>query len=210
MTNAEIRQENTGKVINAALSCFMTHGIDNVSQNMLSAETGLSLRSINRFFTGKDDLIIHATEKLAEEMTATCSASVAKIRSENKSGIELLEEYLNGLRELFMKEPLRFGFKREVDVYLYRNSKKRGDMYHRLALATCPRPILRMIMETGITDGSISLMSDIDTEVNYLSSTYFNFLADIAVKKVYNNEPDIAEKQIDDFIKKALKTYRAE
>lgn len=209
MKNEEIRLENKKKTIDAALHCFMTRGIENVSQNMLSRETGLSLRSINRFFAGKDDLIIHAMEKLAEEMSAECAAAQACIEKENKSGIELLEAYLLGLRASFLKEPLKFGFKREVDVYLYRRSTERGDVYHRLARATCPRPILKKIMETGLTDGSIALMSDIDMEVNYLSSTYFNFLADIAVKKVYSNEPDIAETQIDDFIEKALKLYRA-
>ncbi len=210
MKNEEIRLENKKKTIDAALRCYMTYGVENVSQNMLARETGLSLRSLNRFFAGKDDLIIHAVEKLAEEMSAECEKAQVYIRERNKPGIELLEAYLLSLRASFMEEPLKFGFKREVDVYLYRNSAERGDTYHRLARATCPRPILRKILLAGQADGSIALTSDIDTEVNYLSSTYFNFLADLTVKKVYSIEPELAEKQIDDFIQKALRMYRAD
>lgn len=209
MKSEEIRLLNKEKTIDAALRCFMRYGIENVSQNMLSRETGLSLRSINRFFAGKDDLIIHAIERLAQEMSAECASAQAYLQKQNKPAIELLEGYLDGIRAYFLKEPLKFGFKREVDVYLYRNSTSRNDTYQRLARATCPRPILRMIMEAGLTDGSIALMSDLDTEVNFLSSTFFNFLADLAVKKVYSSEPDTAERLIDDFIKKALKLYRA-
>ncbi len=210
MKNEEIRLENKKKTIDAALRCFMKYGIENVSQNLLSKETGLSLRSINRFFAGKDDLIIHAIDQLAQEMSANCALAQEYIQKKNKTGIEMLEAYLLGLRTYFLREPLRFAFKREVDVYLYRNSTNRGDIYHKLALNTCPRPILYKIIDAGKKDGSIVLMSDIDTEVNYLSSTYFNFLADIAVKKVYCNEPDDAQRQIDDFIKKALKMYQTE
>ena len=93
MKNEEIRLENKKKTIDAALRCFMKYGIENVSQNLLSKETGLSLRSINRFFAGKDDLIIHAIDQLAQEMSANCALAQEYIQKKNKTGIEMLEAY---------------------------------------------------------------------------------------------------------------------
>ena len=81
-----IRQANTEKAIDVALTCFMTYGINATTQSALSKESGLSLRSINRFFKDKDDLILRMMEKLARQISDYCALACSTMHKSKHVG----------------------------------------------------------------------------------------------------------------------------
>ena len=78
MPHERIREENRKKVINEAARLFLENGLEMVNLDMIASAAGLSKRSVQNYFTSKDDIILevfHLDEKKqkdnAERYTST-------------------------------------------------------------------------------------------------------------------------------------------
>ena len=61
MSLEEIRENNIRLVTNNALNCFIKKGINKTTLSEIAAASGLTERSIYRYYSSKEDLIIAST-----------------------------------------------------------------------------------------------------------------------------------------------------
>ena len=60
MSLEELREQNIRLVTEKALECFIKNGINNTRVSEIAAESGLTQRSVFRYFPSKDDIVIAA------------------------------------------------------------------------------------------------------------------------------------------------------
>ena len=63
MPTAEDRERNMENAIQAAINCFETVGISNCTREMIAEKSGLSTRSLQRYFGTLNNLIKEATKR---------------------------------------------------------------------------------------------------------------------------------------------------
>ena len=99
MPNEKIRERNIEHVLSTAARCFSERGIEGTTLNELAWESGVSLRSVNRYFKNKTDLVICAYKWLGGRIFETSQMpTIEDVDFSEKSGAELFCEYLSLLR----------------------------------------------------------------------------------------------------------------
>ena len=66
MPTAEDRERNMENAIQAAINCFETVGISNCTREMIAEKSGLSTRSLQRYFGTLNNLIKEATKRYSQ------------------------------------------------------------------------------------------------------------------------------------------------
>jgi AcrR family transcriptional regulator len=62
MANEQIKAQNIELVLNKTYHLFLKHGIERVTKEMIAHESGLSRRTIDRYFTDKTDCVLQVAE----------------------------------------------------------------------------------------------------------------------------------------------------
>lgn len=86
MSLEELREQNIRLVTEKALECFIKNGINNTRVSEIAAESGLTQRSVFRYFPSKDDIVIAAAFCYWERTKAYIAASCAAIRTTRRPG----------------------------------------------------------------------------------------------------------------------------
>lgn len=210
MPNEEIREQNMEKVLAAAYESFLTKGIENTTQAMIAQTTGLSLRTVNRYFANKDMMIVLVAKYALDMVKSGETVSASKLRLMGKSGIELLELYFTHVKAGYLKNPNVYMLRVELGIYFSRNKLCENKIYDGVVTEINSRPMLREIFRLGTEDGTIKLTADVDTEERLLCNNYLSFISALIVKKTSQRETDASQEiQLNLFFERLLDQYRA-
>lgn len=195
MTMEEKRDKNINLVGVSALKLFLEKGLDNVTIKDIAKESGLTERSIYRYFPTRIDLMLHADYLLWAQMKKEVEYIVSDSFYQGQTGLEQIRILLNYYSTLFAKQPKVVRLILESEMAFAKNGVviSRKDIPPGSFQSDTP---LANAIRTGLKDGSVS--KDIDAEqVYYL--TYDSilgvmqrcFLGDVYKKDAHNAQKRI-------------------
>jgi AcrR family transcriptional regulator len=212
MANEEVKMNNLGNVLSINLRLFYEYGIENVTKEMVAKESGLSRRTIDRYFNNKTELVIHTLEwnMLNIQNLGKEDKYSDEVFTDGKhKAIDLLHEYMGDIKELFLNEPKQFVLYSEVKSYVYRNCTSKEQEYTLFANKMGNQKLRKKILEYGLQDGTIKFKSPVDVEEEYFCESFFGFLSNVALSFNLHAREEII-RQIDERIDNTIFLYSIE
>ncbi len=167
MSLQEVREQNKQKVIENALKMFLNNGIENTKVVDIAMASGLTERSVFRYFDTKAGLVLAAAMHFFNHEVDILHSFWNEIDKSGENGHEKVYQVLLAYAMLFFNEKKSLVFVQEAEIYLYRSN---------MLDTIRPRPIksykskegpLSIAICEGIEDGSIK-------ESRNLELFYFN------------------------------------
>jgi AcrR family transcriptional regulator len=208
MPNEIIRIRNLEQALKATYQLFLSNGIDKTTKEMIAKESGLSRKSIDRYFSDKTDCVICVIKSmLADIRSAVNEKYPDEIFTNGKyTGAQLLKMYMNDIKKIFINEPRIFVLYTEFKIYIYRNCPDREQGYTLLWNLMGNRNLRQKIYRLGKSDGTLPQNIDLNVEEEYFCESFFGFLSNLALSFSEHSSKEL-EKQIDDRIANTLSLY---
>lgn len=203
MANEEIREENIKKVLNCAIECFKSHGLEATTVTMVAKQVGLTTRSLQRYFGNKNNLVMQAMALLLNQSYIEIKNSFESKDFLSKTGFEQIIEILK-IRAEHVKKHFEVTINlTELEVYFSKNNLNLEIFRKYMGGSGYVDIALSKSLDLALKDSSIR--SDIDkiAAIDVLSTTYKGLLQRVAF--LYNNKELKSEvspdRLIDSFIK---------
>jgi AcrR family transcriptional regulator len=208
MANEEIKLQNLNHALETTYKLYLDYGIDQVTKEMIAKNSGLSVKSISRYFTSKTDCVIRVAEWLMSNVRARISDRYPDrmFTSGEYTGAQLLRQYMNDVKELFLHEPRIFVLYSEFKLYVYRNCENVEQGYTLLCNWAGNRRLRMKIYQLGREDGSMPNDLDLEVEEEYFCESFFGFLSNLAISFELHSREE-SEKQIDYRIENTVALY---
>jgi AcrR family transcriptional regulator len=210
MANEELKIKNLERTLSETYKLFLDMGIDRVTKVMIAKKSGLSVKSIDRYFPSKTDCVIRVAVWVMDNIRKTTDMQLSDniFADGNYTGIQLFEKYLYSVKDLFFKEPRIFIVYTEFKLFFYRHFQE-GKIEYTVWINKKGNHNLRQrIYNLGKEDGSLSKNIDFAAEEEYICESLFGFLSNLAISiQIYSREE--IEKQIDSRIKNTIALYAA-
>lgn len=204
MANEALREQNLNHALETACSLFLQYGIEGVTKEMLARASGLSRSSLDRYFTDKVDCVLQTASWIGTNLFEQENLSNELLSDHMKTGIELLERYMELIKELYLDRPEYFVLSLEFRTYIYRHCDNYEEGYAKLHRALFEHTIVYKCYERGVQDGSMSPTLNSAEEARYFSEAYLGFLANLAL----GVHPSNQREKIDRYIKRVFNLYR--
>lgn len=205
MPNEELKKQNVDRALETACACFLKCGVEFVTREMISRQSGISRASLGRYWVDKTDCVVQTAEWFRQHIQAFFNSQFSVDAWKNETGIERLRSLMEWCRDLFGKDPRFFSLYTEFKVYLNRSAPDLEESEKRLIRALGFRPLIRRIYEQGIRDGSMRIRFDMEEEVVFFGDAFFGYLSNLAL------QPEIAleaaVKDIDRYIGRMVSLY---
>lgn len=210
MANEELKARNVDRALQAAAELILANGISGTTKEMIAKASGLSRKSLDRYFIDKVDCTLQTAKLIGKHVWDDVNAPYyhALLTGGDFDGAQLLERYLFELKNLFVKDPRLFVFYTECEVYFSRHS---ADYVHDCTVlfeTTGCLDVLEQIYRLGLRDGSLPTSAHPQSEAKAICRTYISFLSGIAPS--YESEPEYTLAQIDLYISRVMSLYRSE
>ena len=204
MPTAEDRERNMENAIQAAINCFETVGISNCTREMIAEKSGLSTRSLQRYFGTLNNLIKEATKRYSQNFNERYEEMFHSYSVEGRDGLTQLEFALRMHVYLFQPNMPSVIVMQEIDNYWtrldevpyellspYIETKRHGQKRMKYSF-------VYGLLEEGIEDGSIRADLDLNLTYLWISSSFTGMLYRIGREpELYNNNEDnISAKEI--------------
>lgn len=205
MANEELREKNIEKVLRAACRCFLAHGIEHTTQEMLVRESGASRASINRYFANKVDSVQQTIEWIAKRICDSIHYSSYRFDTGERTGREMLRMFMEYTKTAYINRSSIFVLWAEYRIYIFRNGASNESRNERITenLGCCD--LLKRIYAAGVEDGSFPPGINVNDEAIYCYEGYFGYLANLAMRHDALSENVLAE--IDYFIERFMAAY---
>lgn len=205
MPNEELKKQNVDHALETAYICFLKYGVEFVTREMISRQSGISRASLGRYWIDKTGCVIQTSEWLRQHIQDIFNERFSADAWENKVGIKQLQGLMEWCRDLYREDPRLFALYTEFKVYLHRSAPDLNESKKRLIRAFGFRPLVGKIYARGIRDGSISIRFDINDEVAFFGDAFFGYLSNLA----FQPEIDIddAARDIDRYIERMISIY---
>lgn len=118
MSLEELREQNIRLVTEKALECFIKNGINNTRVSEIAAESGLTQRSVFRYFPSKDDIVIAAAFCYWERTKAYIAHELRRHTDDAQTGIEQINIILNSYANMLFVDPEGIRFSLDAEVAL--------------------------------------------------------------------------------------------
>lgn len=205
MPNEELKRQNIDRALETACTCFQKYGVEFVTREMISRQSGISRASLGRYWVNKTDCVLKTAEWFRQHMHELFSSQFPVGSWENKNGIERLRSLMEWCRDLYREDPRLFSLCTEFKVYLYRSAPEMGESKKLLACALGFRSLVRKIYDQGIQDGSIAIRFDINDEVEFFGNAFGGYLSNLTLRPEISTEDAI--KDIDRYIERMISLY---
>jgi AcrR family transcriptional regulator len=207
MPNEAIRIRNIEKALETTYELCLENGIENTTKEMVARKSGLSRKSIDRYFRNKLDCVVQVAESvlagIRDEMRERYPDSL--FTDNSYTGAELLKRYLVDVKALFLKDPRVFVLYSEFRVFVYHHGDYDTKEYVLLMDRLGNRNLRLKIYNLGVKDGSFPKDMDVEHEERILCDSYFGFLANLAMS--YEIDPQAAVEEIDRRIEQTMMLY---
>lgn len=172
MPTQEDMQNNRRRALSAAYRCFMAHGLPETSIASVAKESGLSSRSIRRYFGSEKKLIEEMIEKVMNPRFLMLVDGMRRSAEKAGSGIEQVEQLLIRAEELSASRSAPLLRLMEAQLFLFQNQSDPGARNEPI-LEGCR--LLEESIARGVADGSIC--PDIDrTAGSLIFNLFIGFL----------------------------------
>lgn len=191
MSLQEVREQNKQKVIENALIMFLNNGIENTKVVDIAKASGLTERSVFRYFNTKADLVLAAAMHFFNHEVDILHSFWDEIDKSGENGHEKVYQVLLAYAMLFFNEKKSLVFVQEAEIYLYRSN---------MLDTIRPRPIkaykskegpLSIAICEGIEDGSIK--DNKNLELFYFNA--FDSLLGLLQKMATTAYDDLSEEE---------------
>jgi AcrR family transcriptional regulator len=183
MANEQIKAQNIELVLNKTYHLFLKHGIERVTKEMIAHESGLSRRTIDRYFTDKTDCVLQVAEWVVRNIHENMKATQSMITPTKQyySGAEILYMYMIDLKKAFLSDHRHFELYNEYKIYIYRNCENVQQGYALFQEWIHHYNFRYQIYTIGKNDGSLSLNSNPYLKEENLCESYLEFLSVLAL-----------------------------
>jgi AcrR family transcriptional regulator len=207
MANEQIKIRNLEHTIDVTFNLLLQYGIESLTKEMIARESGLSRKSIDRYFSSKVDCIMAVAENALEKIRAEELKNFPDGIFENGeyTGIQLLKKYMEDLKRVFLAEPRLLVLYNELKIYIYRHGKSQTKDYATLIDWLGNRQLRKKIYKLGKEDGTIKSNNDVSTE-EYFAESFFGFLSNLAMSCDSHSAQEI-EEQINKRIANTIALY---
>lgn len=167
MSLEKLRERNKELVTEMALQCFMKDGIDNTKIKDIARASGLTERSVYRYFETKTDLVQACAYLFWNRTLDRMRSWGESSKISQLSGLEQIRALLYNYANLYFENRQGVLFTLEAELYLY--SAGRGKSINRPpeSFDTSNSPLVTAI-RTGLMDGSVS--HDVDVKELYYNA----------------------------------------
>ena len=208
MLQEEQKEQNIERVLQIAYELFLLHGIENTTKTMLAKTSGLSRKSIDRYFSDKTDCVLQVADWIGKHVRSNINRYPASLFTDGRhTGAQLLRMYMERAKELLMDTPRIFVCRAEFKTFVYRNCADFEKSYARLLDALDCHRLIFNICTLGIRDGSFRSDLDAQAETAYICEGFLGFLSNMALSA--GQDPFRTARQIDLYIDKVMAMYKA-
>ena len=161
------RETNKERVIAQALACFVEQGIEAAKISEIAQRSGVTERSVYRYFASKADLVLETALLFWAEAMEQVEAQVRRELRRDMCGAERVGRILRGYAQLYFTHRQMLVFVHEAEAYLNRCGKALlVENKPPAAFEDRAGPLAAAIYK-GMEDGSVR--TDID-----MASLYYN------------------------------------
>jgi AcrR family transcriptional regulator len=186
----------------------LSQGIDGTTKEMIARSSGLSRKSIDRYFTEKPAYMLKIAKRIGDSVWKSVNGRYSNdmFTGGKYTGADLLEMYMQDIKSLFMHKTSIFVFYMEFKIYFSRHDSNYVKDYQDLSNSVGCKRLVESIFILGQIDGSLSVPSDPSTEADSFCRAYLSFLSDMALS--YEDQKEETVRKIDRYIDRMLNLYR--
>ena len=205
MPNEEIKKQNIDKALETGCECFLARGIEKVTMEQISRESGISRASLGRYFLGKSDFVYQSIKWISRKVHYEIEQSGFTKKDNSFTGLQRLRLFMEYTKDLYMRDPRIFILRSEFKVYLYRNIENVTNESNKMIEDMEFRALVRNIFNQGIEDESIQKNLNVDKESKFFCEAYFGFLADSAASGP--DDTEYLQDKIERYIDRVIESY---
>jgi len=206
MSLEELRERNKILVIETALLCFIKGGIENTKIREVAKASGLTERSIYRYFETKTDLVQAAAYLFWNRTLEEMSNRVLSSKIGSLSGLEQIRSLLYNYASLYFENRQGVLFTLEAEMYLYSAGRSKAVNRPPESFERSTSPLVTAI-RTGVKDGSVSPEVDVKELYYNAYDSILGVMQKLALEAPGYNELDNKKRMKDlcDLFVKAFK-----
>jgi AcrR family transcriptional regulator len=207
MPNEEVKIQNIDRTLQVASELYLEHGIEGTTKEMIVKASGLSRKSIDRYFSDKPSCVLQVAHWVGRNIWGEVIRHYPKaiFTDGSHTGEALLGMYLMDLKKTFMADPRLFVFYSDFKIYFSRHSRHYQQDYHTMVDTIGCYRLSKQIFELGKIDGTLGHEIAPADEAEYFCRSVFGFLTNMALSHEYR--ADEAEGQIDQYITRMMSVY---
>ena len=154
----ELRNYNKKRVMEAAIKCLGEKGINATKVSEIAERAGVTTRSIERYYGGKENLLEEAVTHIVGKMFKVTADNLkaAEIEVGSATGLQWMETFIDLQIEYFKDNYLEYMSVAEIEIYFYRKNQCLNLSEHHLESLKNVRDILIRIIDCGKKDGTIN------------------------------------------------------
>lgn len=190
MTNDEIKEENKQKAIDAGMQCFIEHGIANTQMALVAEKSGLSKRSILRYFGSKDNFVFEVLKFINVKCYKKGKEAYGRILEQHAAAPDRLRALMTVTGDYFLAHPEVFILMSEGQSYVARSPEKESILGQYALLRNYWPSVVLSIMEQGVQEGSITCFAKDyiqSNESNALWYAYIGLIVQLAYSHALNS-----------------------
>lgn len=157
LVGEELRLYNKQRVLDEAIKCLGENGINATKVSDIAKRAGVTTRSIERYYGGKENLLEEAVTHIVGKMFKVTAENlkIADFGDDSVTGLKWMEKFIDLQIEYFRENYLEYMSVAEIEIYFYRKNQSLSISENHLASLKSVREILVKIINYGKKDGSI-------------------------------------------------------
>lgn len=205
MPNEELKEQNVQRVILSGMDCFKKYGIENTSKAKLAQESGVSCRSISRYYANKEAFVLAVLKFNIDKHYEKTQIMRGEVTLMSGTGLEKVKMLLKIITQSFVNDSDLYILLAEAQLYLCHH-KGREDIARDYISNYCLLAgAFKECIELGIADGSVRRTADAYQDGKVICQMVFGFFIQIALaKKMYGYTDETEKEVIDHFIEQML------
>jgi AcrR family transcriptional regulator len=178
---------------------------------MIADASGLSRKSIDRYFENKADCVIRIMEWLLLAMRDSIVTKYPQsvFNDGERNGAGLLRQYMVDIKEIFLKWTNLFVLFSEYRNFVYRNSGDVERSYTDVLNVLGSHRLRVRIFNKGMEDGSLRSDLDVKSAERYFMEMYLGYLSQLATSGEDYSEEEKKQK-LDIFINMLMTLFTKE
>lgn len=156
MTRSEERRMNYETILNAAIDCFLTLGIDRTCVNDIAQKSGLTPMSVYRYFGNKQTIAVNAANTLLKKYLAEHAQRCNSAKGSDETGYDEFARIVRAYIDTYQAHPEYIRFLQEMTAFSLREHIPEQIDYMHFGMQDSPlnKPAQQALLR-GIQDGSV-------------------------------------------------------
>lgn len=172
MPSEEYKEENMRQVLIAAMCCFEQYGVYTTTLKMIAKKSGLTIRSLSRYFGTKDNLIVKALAFYLDEYNSSAKSIYTAPQYLKLSGYEQIKYMLNQRTTYTIQHPGLTLCVADIESYLAHNQigEELRPIYN--DYMRFMKQVIKSALEKGLEDKTLSSTINIEQTIYFLYETF--------------------------------------